>query len=263
MSNKKLILGSIAGDVIGSVFEFDNIKTVKFDLFCQESEFTDDSVLTVATMDAILNKKGYSETYQMYGKNYPDRGYGGRFGSWIYSKNPKPYNSWGNGSAMRVSPVGWYGDSLDDVMAEARKSAEVTHNHPEGIKGAQSAAAAVYMARNGKNKDEIKGFITDTFGYNLDRKIDDIRPDYDFDESCQGTVPEAIIAFLESIDFENAIRLAVSLGGDSDTIACITGGIAEAYYRTIPEDIINNVLKIVPVELIDIIKKFSMLYGYN
>jgi ADP-ribosylglycohydrolase len=164
---------------------------------------------------------------------------------------------------MRVSPVGWYGNSLEDVMAEAQKSAEVTHNHPEGIKGAQSVAVAVYMARNGKSKDEIKGFITDTFGYNLDRKIDDIRPDYEFDESCQGTVPEAIIAFLESIDFENAIRLAVSLGGDSDTIACITGGIAEAYYRHIPEGIVNNLFKILPVEMVDTIEKFSILYGYN
>jgi ADP-ribosylglycohydrolase len=263
MSEKKLILGSIAGDIIGSVFEFSNVKTVNFNLFCRKSTFTDDSVLTVATMDAILNQKGYSETYQAYGRNYPDRGYGGNFGSWIYSKNPKPYNSWGNGSAMRVSPVGWYGNSLDDVMAEARKSAEVTHNHPEGIKGAQSVAAAIYMARNGKSKDEIKDFITETFGYNLDRKIEDIRPDYEFDESCQGSVPEAIIAFLKSTDFENAIRLAVSLGGDSDTIACITGGIAEAYYRAIPDDIVSNIFKILPVEMIDIIDKFSLLYGYN
>jgi ADP-ribosylglycohydrolase len=261
MSDKKMILGSIAGDIIGSVFEFSNVKTVNFNLFCQISTFTDDSVLTVATMDAILNRKGYSEAYRMYGKNYPHRGYGGNFGSWIHSKKPKPYNSWGNGSAMRVSPVGWYGNNLDDVMAEARKSAEVTHNHPEGIKGAQSVAAAIYMARNGKSKDEIKGFITETFGYNLDRKIEDIRPDYEFNESCQGTVPEAILAFLDSTDFENAIRLAISLGGDSDTIACITGGIAEAYYRNIPENNVKNILERLPEEMIDIIEKFSMLYG--
>jgi ADP-ribosylglycohydrolase len=262
MADKKLILGSIAGDIIGSVFEFSNVKTVNFNLFCQISTFTDDNVLTVATMDAILNQKGYSEAYQMFGRNYPHRGYGGNFGSWIHSKKPKPYNSWGNGSAMRVSPVGWYGNSLDDVMAEALKSTEVTHNHPEGIKGAQSVAAAIYMARNGRSKDEIKDFIVDTFDYNLDRKIEDIRPDYEFDESCQGSVPEAIIAFLESTDFENAIRLAVSLGGDSDTIACITGGIAEAYYRNIPEYIVKNILERLPEEMIDIIEKFSMLYGY-
>jgi ADP-ribosylglycohydrolase len=261
MTNKKLILGSIAGDIIGSVFEFSNVKIINFDLFCQISTFTDDSVLTVATMDAILNKRSYVESYQMFGRNYPHRGYGGNFSSWIHSKNPKPYNSWGNGSAMRVSPVGWYANSLDEVMIEAKKSADVTHNHPEGIKGAQSVAAAVYMARNGKNKDEIKGFITNTFGYDLDRRIDDIRPNYMFDVSCQGSVPEAIIAFLESTDFENAIRLAVSLGGDSDTIACITGGIAEAYYSNIPESIVNNLLRILPEEMIDIIDHFSMVYG--
>jgi len=161
---------------------------------------------------------------------------------------------------MRVSPVGWYANSLDDAMAEAQKSAEVTHNHPEGIKGAKSVVAAVYMARNSKSKDQIKDFITETFGYNLDRKIDDIRPKYEFDVSCQGSVPEAIIAFLESTDFENAIRLAVSLGGDSDTIACITGGIAEAYYQDIPEYIEENVLNILPKELIGIIEQFSKKY---
>ena len=161
---------------------------------------------------------------------------------------------------MRVSPVGWYCNSLDDVMAEAKRSAEVTHNHPEGIKGAQSTAAAIYMARTGKNKDEIKSFIIDTFQYDLNRKIDDIRPNYKFDESCQGTVPEAIIAFLESTDFENAIRLAISIGGDSDTIACITGGIAEAYYRTVPEKIVKNVLKCLNKELLEIVEEFSEKY---
>jgi ADP-ribosylglycohydrolase len=261
MSDRNLIIGAIAGDIIGSVFEWHNVKTVKFDLFCHESKFTDDSVLTIATMATILNQKGYSETYQLFGRNYPHRGYGGNFKSWIHSENPKPYNSYGNGSAMRVSPVGWYANSLDDAMAEAQKSAEVTHNHPEGIKGAKSVAAAVYMARNGKNKNDIKAFITETFGYNLDRKIDDIRPKYEFDVSCQGSVPEAIIAFLESTDFENAIRLAVSLGGDSDTIACITGGIAEAFYQDIPEYIRENVLNILPKQLISIIEQFSKLYG--
>jgi ADP-ribosylglycohydrolase len=256
-TKEKFIIGAIAGDIIGSVYEWNNIKTVDFDLFSKESDFTDDSVLTVATMYATMNKKSYAEVYQKFGVYYPLRGYGGKFSSWLLSDNPKPYNSWGNGSAMRASPIGWYCNSLDGVMAEAQRSAEVTHNHPEGIKGAQSTAAAVYMARTGKSKDEIKSFVSNTFQYDLDRKIDEIRPVYEFDESCQGTVPEAIIAFLESTDFENAIRLAISIGGDSDTIACITGGIAEAYYQTVPENIIENVFRILPEELVEIIEEFS------
>jgi ADP-ribosylglycohydrolase len=261
MSGEKLVIGAIAGDIIGSVYEWQNVKTVNFDLFCHESTFTDDSVLTLATMAAIINQKSYTETYQLFGRNYPHRGYGGHFRLWIHSENPEPYNSWGNGSAMRVSPVGWYGNSLDEVMAEAKKTAEVTHNHSEGIKGAQSTAAAIYMARTGETKDKIKKFVMDTFGYDLNRKIDDIRPGYEFDVSCQGSVPEAIIAFLESVDFENAIRLAISIGGDSDTIACITGGIAEAYYQTVPESITKNVLEILPKELVRIVEEFSMRYG--
>jgi ADP-ribosylglycohydrolase len=257
MPEVKYVIGAIAGDIIGSVFEWHNVKTVDFDLFCRKSTFTDDSVLTLATMDALVNQKNYAEAYHEFGRKYPDKGYGGHFRSWIKSENPQPYNSWGNGSAMRVSPVGWYGNSLDEVMAEAKKSAEVTHNHPEGIKGAQSTAAAVYMARTGKTKDEIKKFLTDTFHYDLDRKLDDIRPGYKFDVSCQGSVPEAIIAFLESTDFENAVRLAVSIGGDSDTIACITGGIAEAYYGAIPGHIIEKVLRILPEELLKIVEDFS------
>jgi ADP-ribosylglycohydrolase len=260
VSKENLIIGAIAGDIIGSIYQWHNVKTIDFDLFCDISTFTDDSVLTFATMDAVMNQKNYAETYQLFGRNYPRRDYGRNFHSWIYSESPEPYNSWGNGSAMRVSPVGWYGNSLDKVMAEAQRSAEVTHNHPEGIKGAQSTAAAIYMARTGKTKDEIKKFITNTFDYDLDRKIDDIRPDYEFDVSCQGSVPEAIIAFLESTDYENAIRLAISIGGDSDTIACITGGIAEAYYGTVPENITENVLKILPEELVRIVEEFSIKY---
>ena len=208
----------------------------------------------------ILNHGNYAEAYQLYGRKYFHKGFGPRFRSWIYSENPEPYNSWGNGSAMRVSPVGWYSNSLDEIMAEAKRSAEVTHNHPEGIKGAQSTASAIYMARTGKSKNEIKKFISDTFGYNLERKIDDIRPGYKFDVSCQGSVPEAIITFLESSDFEDAIRLAVSIGGDSDTIACITGGIAEAYYHTVPEHIIESVFKILPEQMKKIVETFSGKY---
>jgi ADP-ribosylglycohydrolase len=260
MSNEKLIIGAIAGDIIGSVYEWHNVKTVDFDLFCHKSTFTDDSVLTLATMEAIINQKSYTEAYQLFGRNYPHRGYGGHFRSWIHSENPEPYNSWGNGSAMRVSPVGWYGNGLDEVIAEAQKTAEVTHNHSEGIKGAQSTAAAIYMARTGETKDKIKKIVMDAFGYDLNRKIDDIRPGYKFDVSCQGSVPEAIIAFLESTDFESAIRLAISIGGDSDTIACITGGIAEAYYQTVPKNITENVLKILPKELVKIVEEFSIRY---
>jgi ADP-ribosylglycohydrolase len=251
------ILGAIAGDIIGSAYEWHNVKTTDFDLFGPKTEFTDDSVLTIASMDALMHDGDYTKAYQSYGRKYQNRGYGARFHYWIYADDPKPYNSWGNGSAMRVSPVGWRYNTINKVMAEAKKSAEVTHNHPEGIKGAQAAAAAVFMARTGKSKNEIKEFICSEFHYDLDRTIDGIRPDFEFDESCQGTVPEAIIAFLESSDYEDAIRLAISLGGDSDTIACITGGIAEAYYGGIPDHIHEQVLKILTPELLKTVEQFS------
>jgi ADP-ribosylglycohydrolase len=211
-------------------------------------------------MDAIINNVDYTKAYQNFGREFPHRGYGGHFCSWIYSENPEPYNSWGNGSAMRVSPIGWYCNSIDEVLSEAKKSAEVTHNHSEGVKGAQATAAAIYMARTGKSKNEIKNFIVNTFDYDLNRSLDVIRPHYEFDVSCQGSVPEAIIAFLESTDFENAIRRSISIGGDSDTIACITGGIAEAFYQNIPKEIIENVLRILPQKLINIIETFSNRY---
>jgi len=262
MNIEKLILGAFAGDIIGSVYEARNSKTMDFKFFVAGSRFTDDSVLTAATMNALLYNRNYTETYQEFGQLYPNRGYGGSFNDWIYSKNPKPYNSWGNGSAMRASPIGWYCNSIDDVLLEAKKSAEVTHDHPEGIKGAQAAAASVFLARIGKSKAEIKNFIAAQFKYDLDRTIDEIRPAYKFDVSCQGSVPEAIIAFLESTDFENAIRLAISIGGDSDTIACITGGIAEAFYKSIPDNIIKSVIKILePVLMIDTIVPFSEKFG--
>jgi ADP-ribosyl-[dinitrogen reductase] hydrolase len=261
MPDKDCILGAITGDIIGSSYEFNNVKSLDFELFTNDTFFTDDSVLTVATMYTILYQTGYAETYKRFGRKYPHRGYGGDFMSWVFSDDPKPYNSLGNGSAMRVSPIGWYCNSIDDVLAEAKKSAEVTHNHPEGIKGAQAAAAAVYLARTGKSKDEIKKFIVDRFDYNLYRKLDEIRPSYNFDVSCQGSVPEAIIAFLESTDYENAIRLAVSIGGDSDTIAAITGGIAEAFYKEIPEDITDFVNVILGPDIMqDVVIPFSEKY---
>ena len=258
----KYVLGAITGDTIGSVYEFCNIKTTEFPLFSDECCETDDSVMTLATMDVILNKGDYTRTYQEYGRSYPEPlgGYGGRFTYWIESDDPKPYNSWGNGAAMRVSPVGWAFDTLDETLEEAKRSAIVSHDHPEGIKGAQATAAAIYLGRTGSSKAEIKKYISDQFGYNLDRKIDEIRPEYYFNESCQETVPEAIIAFLESNDFEHAIRLAISIGGDSDTIACITGGIAEAYYGEVPKAIAQKVLKILPPVFVEIVKSFSLKY---
>jgi len=259
----KRIIGAATGDIIGSIYEFDNIKSTNFPLFSDGCCATDDSIMTFATMDVLINSGDYTEAYQRYGRKYPHPlgGYGGNFEEWIYSSNPRPYNSWGNGSAMRVSPIGWAFDTFEQTMKEARNSATVTHNHREGIKGAQAVTAAIYLARNGKTKREIRKFITDTFKYNLDRKIDEIRPNYHFDVSCQGSVPEAIIAFLESSDFESAIRLAISIGGDSDTIGCITGAIAEAFYGQVPDGIAKTVLKILPKEFAVLAEAFASKYG--
>ena len=238
------MLGAIAGDIIGSVYEFNNVKTKNFPLFCEDSSYTDDTIMTVAVADWLMH-------------GGPMGGYGGRFSIWLYEKNPKPYNSWGNGSAMRVSPVGWYFDSLEETMRVAKETAIVTHNHPEGIKGAQAVAAGIFLARNKKTKKDIKDFIEKTFGYDLNRTCDEIRPAYRFNESCQGTVPEAFIAFLESKDYEDAIRLAVSLGGDSDTLACITGGIAEAYHQyTLPTFIQEKVYALLDKDLRETVKEF-------
>lgn len=250
--------GAIAGDIIGSVYEFDNIKTTDFPLFTNESDYTDDTIMTVAVADWLLNGGDLAKVMQRYGREYPypTGGYGGRFSGWLREKDPLPYNSWGNGSAMRVSAVGWMFDSLEKTLEVAKETAVVTHNHPEGIKGAQAIAAAIYLARTGKSKQDIKLYIETTFSYDLGRTCDEIRPFYHFNESCQGTVPEAIIAFLDSSDFENAIRLAVSLGGDSDTLACITGGIAEAFYG-IPEDIEKQVYDKLPGTFQKVIKEFK------
>lgn len=250
--------GAIAGDIIGSVYEFDNIKTTDFPLFTNESDYTDDTIMTVAVADWLLNGGDLAKVMQRYGREYPypTGGYGGRFSGWLREKDPQPYNSWGNGSAMRVSAVGWMFDSLEKTLEVAKETAVVTHNHPEGIKGAQATAAAIYLARTGKSKQDIKQYIETAFSYDLGRTCDEIRPFYRFNESCQGTVPEAIIAFLDSSDFEDAIRLAVSLGGDSDTLACITGGIAEAFYG-IPEDIERQVYDKLPGTFQKVIKEFK------
>ena len=227
------MLGAIIGDIVGSVYEWNNIKTKDFPLFSEKCFFTDDTVMTIAVADALLNggtANAFIDSMKKFGRLYPNAGYGSRFENWLHSDEREPYNSWGNGSAMRVSPCGWFAESLEEAEALAKKSAAVTHNHPEGIKGAQATAAAIYLARNETKKDKIKEYIESKYNYDLSRTLDAIRPSYRFNETCQETVPEAIIAFLESSSFEDAIRNAISLGGDSDTLAAITGSIAEAAY---------------------------------
>lgn len=252
--------GAIAGDIIGSVFERNNIKTIDFPLFSMGSRFTDDTVLTVAVAHAILDKKGYAEMLKQYGQKYPNAGYGRTFIRWIFSPGSETYNSWGNGSAMRVSPVGWAFDTVEEVLSETEKSAAVTHNHPEGIKGAQSVALAIYLSRTGAGKEEIKHEIQSRFNYNLTRTLAEIRPIYQFDVSCQGSFPEAIIAFLESENFEDAVRKAISIGGDSDTICCITRSIAHAFYKEIPPPILSEIEQRLPLELWTIVERFNSQY---
>jgi ADP-ribosylglycohydrolase len=254
------MLGAIAGDIIGSVHEFQGEKILDFPLFVEESRFTDDSVLTIAVADCLLTGSPYVEKFHEYTLAYPDRGYGGGFWQWIQSGSRTPYNSWGNGAAMRVSPVGFAFDSLEEALCEAKRSAEVTHNHPEGIRGAQATAAAIFLARHGETKDRIRKVIQDSFSYNLSRSIRDIRPTYSFNESCQGTVPEAITAFLDSSDYEEAIRLAISLGGDADTLACIAGGIAEAFYGGVPRSIAERALSMLDDKLRSTVKRFRETY---
>jgi ADP-ribosylglycohydrolase len=256
--------GAILGDILGSIYEFNNLKTENpdtIDLFNPECYFTDDTVLTVAVADAILKDGDYEEPLFTWAGTFPDAGYGKKFADWARNSKRQPYNSWGNGSAMRVSSVGWAFDTLEETLAQAKKSAEITHNHPEGIKGAQATAGAIFMARTGSSKQDIKEYIEKTFGYNLHRTVKEIRPDYHFDVSCQGTVPEAITAFLESRDFAHAMQLAISLGGDTDTLACIIGGIAEAFYRIIPQELIDFANARLPKEMKFIIAKFYERYN--
>lgn len=249
------MLGAILGDIIGSIYEGHNIKTKDFPLFSKGCTFTDDSVLTVSTMEKLLDEGDYAYYYKKYFRKYPDAGYGARFYSWGWSESIGPYNSFGNGSGMRVSPVAWYYDTLEEVLFEAGRSAAVTHSHPEGIKGAQTIAAAVFLARTHQTKEAIKEFIEERFGYVLDERLDDIRIWYRFDATSQGSVPQAIISFLESEDFEDAIRNAVSIGGDSDTIACMAGAIAEAAYG-IPDELIEIALDILDAPLREVVLRF-------
>ena len=263
------MIGAILGDIVGSIYEFNNIKTKEFELFDKKCFFTDDSVMTVAVAEALMqyeniNEKNISEfkenlitVMHEIGTKYPNCGYGGRFSMWILRKKREPYNSFGNGSAMRVSPVGWYAKTLEETELIAKATAEVTHNHPEGIKGAVSTAGAVFLARTGATMDEIKEYISKY--YTIDFTIDEIRPVYKFNETCQETVPQAMQAFFESTSFEDAIRNAISIGGDSDTLAAITGAVAEAYYG-IDEDMKDTALSYLDERLLNITQRFEKQY---
>ena len=263
------MIGAILGDIVGSIYEFDNIKTKEFELFDKECFFTDDSVMTIAVSEALMQyenidaanveefKENLITVMHEIGTNYPDCGYGGHFFVWIFRNKREAYNSFGNGSAMRVSSVGWYAKTLEEAKLIAKATAEVSHNHPEGIKGAVATAGAVFLARTGATMDEIKNYISGY--YNIDFTIDEIRPDYTFDVTCQGTVPQAMQAFFESTSFEDAIRNAISIGGDSDTLAAITGSVAEAYYG-ISDDLKETALSYLDDRLLDITERFEEKY---
>ncbi len=255
------MIGAIAGDIIGSVYEANPVKTKTFPLFNPACRFTDDSVLTIAVAEAILTDGDYRRRVWETGRRYPEAGYGGSFIRWLMSDDPTPYHSWGNGAAMRVSPIGFAFDDIKTVLDEAAFSAAISHDHPEGIKGAQAAAAAVFFARTTGDKARVKKEVEDRFGYDLNRTLEKIRPAYGFDVSCQGSVPEAVICFLESDSYEDAVRNAVSLGGDADTLACICGGIAEAYYGPVPADIAQAVKTHLPPDLWAVIEQFYNAYS--
>ena len=283
------MIGAIIGDTVGSVYEFNNTKDYDFTLFNSESGYTDDSVMTMAVASWLLKDKkltyqGLEDTMVEFGENCPCPmgGYGTGFNRWLFSpdrlwqfddrygESPyrsktgrHPYGSYGNGSAMRVSSVGWFFDTLEETERVAAISAAITHNHPEGIKGAQATAASIFLARTGKTKEEIRDYVEKTYCYDLHKSREYWHPIYGWEDSCQGTVPQAIIAFLDSTDFEDAIRKAVSLGGDSDTLACITGGIAEAYYKVIPKHMVDRTLGNMPKSLRDLIDEFHARVNYS
>lgn len=259
--------GALLGDMIGAPYEFDRgDKTKDFPLFCKYSHFTDDSVMTIAVGEALLDfrfredediKAGLVESMRKWGRKYPDAGYGRKFYHWLHARHPEPYGSYGNGSAMRVSSAGWLFDTLAETRHMARLTAEVTHNHPEGIKGAEATASAIFLARTGHSKEEIRDYIVREFGYDLSRTCDQIRPGYYHTESCQKTVPEAITAFLEGTDFEDVIRTAVSLGGDCDTLTCIAGSIAEAFYG-VPAILAAECRSRLPEDMLYILGRFDI-----
>lgn len=259
------MLGAIAGDIAGSAYEWNRVSTRDFTLFPDAAGFTDDSVLTIAVGEAILRSApgtvpDYRKFIHEYGRKWTGRGYGGMFRKWLASSDPRPYNSFGNGSAMRVSPVGWAYDDEGIVLRQAVRSAAVTHNHPEGIKGAQSIALAIFLARNGESKEGIRSRIERDFGYELQRSVEQIRPVYSFDETCQGSVPESIIAFMDSTDFESAVRNGIWLGGDADTQACISGSIAEAFYHGVTPTLGAQVRRRLDKELLMIVDEFSVKF---
>lgn len=250
------MLGALVGDVVGSVYEWNNHRSKDFPLFSPASIFTDDSVLTVALAEAILDGSDYAVVMRAYGKRYPAAGYGGMFRRWLREPSMGPYNSFGNGAAMRISPVGWAYPTLEETLTRAEHYTAVTHNHPEGIKGARAIAGAIWMGRHEKTKPEIRAWVERTTGYDLSRTCDQIRPGYRFNETCQQTVPEALIAFLESTDFEDAIRNSISLGGDSDTLTCITGSVAEAFYGGVPAAIEKETLARLDDPLRAVLRRF-------
>lgn len=258
------MLGAIAGDTIGSVYEFNRVKSKDFELFTSQSAFTDDSILSVAVAEVILQGGSFAQAIKRYAQAYPDPmgGYGARFSQWAVSDSLEPYGSWGNGSAMRVSAVGFAYNNMAEVLNVAKQTAEVTHNHPEGIKGAQATAVAIFLAREGRDKPYIKDFVESNFGYDLSRSLEEIRPAYSFNESCQATVPESMIAFLGSTDFEDAIRNTISLGGDTDTMGAITGGIAEAFYKGVPKAIAQQTLSRLDPPLRKVTLSFCDRYTY-
>ena len=265
------MLGAIVGDIVGSIYEFDNIRTKEFPLFGRGCEFTDDSIMSLAVADALTRvgdtrdeeilKAAFIRSMKRLGKQYPHPmgGYGGRFGMWLFLEESVPYNSWGNGSAMRVSACGFAAKSLDDALNLARMSSEVTHNHPEAVAGAQVTAACIYLARNGKTREEIADYVARTYG-ECGLSIAELRETYRFTERCRDTVPQAIQAFLEASDFEDAIRNAISIGGDSDTLAAITGGIAEAFFG-IPNDIRQKARSYLTPDLLEILDNFEASCG--
>lgn len=250
------MLGAIAGDIIGSVHEGAGTKTKDFPLFVEDSRFTDDTVLTIAVAERLLRGGSYVDLFHEYFHAYPLAGYGTSFIRWAGYRQRDPYNSWGNGSAMRVSPIGFACASLDEVLAQAQASADVTHNHPEGVRGAQATAVAIFLARSGRTKVDIKEQIEREFGYRLSERLDDIRERYRFDVSCQGSVPQSIIAFLEADSYEDAVRNAISLGGDADTMACIAGGIAEAFFGSVPDEISSPSLAALDDRLREVVNEF-------
>ena len=254
------MLGAIAGDIIGSIYEHDNIKTKEFPLFGPTSRFTDDSVMTLAVAEALLSSRSFAETLRDFALRYPDRGYGQRFRSWVETADESLSGSWGNGAVMRVSPVAYAGRSEDEVLALARDQATPSHGHPDAVTGAQTVALAIWLVRQGESRDALRDILTGRFGLNLERRVDDIRPGHGFDVSARGTVPTAIICALEADDYEDAVRNAVSLGGDSDTLACIAGSLAEALYG-LPPAIANEALTRLDLPLRQVVTRFDARHG--